>query len=156
MGLGLAALLVFALRVPASGGALGATVQMKAVAPGELIIRNFSFFAARGISAGGPRSQGRLKVQNITVGPADVRFRLRPRSHELDEALRVELRAGGRTLASGTLGELERWSRPVRIGLQETAAVGFRAWLPRDAQKWQGRSVMIEVEARVRLADSGK
>lgn len=151
-GLAIAAMLVFALRVPASGGELGATVQMKATAPGELIIRDFSFFSASGLSAGGPARNGTLEVQNITVGPADVRFRLKPRSPELDDALQVELRAGGRTLASGSLGRLKRWSRPVRVGLQETESVRFRAWLPGDAERWQGRSVMVEVEPRVRLA----
>src|SRR5215210_8592648 len=102
-GLALAALLVLAFRVPVSSHSLGAGVRMAAVAPGEVHVpRSDAFLKVGGLEPGGRSVAAALPVTNVTRGPVDVRLRARMTNHDLDDALHVQLRSGGRLLASGT------------------------------------------------------
>jgi hypothetical protein len=146
-GLALAALLVLAFRVPASGQSLGAGVRMVAMAPGELHVEQTgAFLNADRLKPGGKSARGPLRVRNVTRGPVDVRLRARKVGHELDRAVHVELRAGGRMLASGSLAGLRRWTRPLRLARAEERTVRVRAWIPAGTPDTAGRRVAVELE----------
>ena len=151
-GLALAALLVLAFRVPASGQSLGAGVRMAAMAPGELNVpRTDAFLEAGQLRPGGKPARAALPVRNVTRGPVDVRLRARNVGHELDRAVHVELRAGGRTLSSGSLAGLRRWTRSVRLDRAETRTVRVRAWIPAGTPDTAGRRVAVELELDAEL-----
>jgi hypothetical protein len=151
-GLALAALVVFGFRVPASGQTLGAGVRITAVAPGEVHVpRTGAFLEAGRLAPGGKPAQAALPVTNVTRGPVDVRLRARAASHGLDRALRVELRAGGRTLTAGTLADLRRWTRSLRLERAQERTVSVRTWIPAGAQDTIGRRVAVELELDARL-----
>ena len=150
-GLALAALLVLAFRVPASGQGLGAGLRVVAAAPGELHVPGGAVLAARGLTPGGRSVRGSLPVQNVTRGPVEVRLRARGGGHDLDRALRVTLRVGGRHLASGPLARLRRWSRPVRVERGEERTVRAAAWIASGARDTAGRRVALDLELDARL-----
>src|SRR5687767_10104217 len=82
-GLAVAALLVLAFRVPASGQGLGAGVRIVAAAPGELHVPDGgAVLAARGLMPGGRSVRGTLPVRNVTRGPVNVRLRARSAGHD--------------------------------------------------------------------------
>ena len=154
-GLALAALLVLAFRVPASGQELGAGVRITAAAPGELHVpapRGGAFLAARGLTPGGRSVRATLPVRNVTRGAVDVRLRARGGGHELDRGLHVELRARDRRLASGPLAGLRRWSRSLRVGRGAERTVQVRAWIVAGADNTAGRHVALDLELDARLA----
>ena len=158
-GLALAVLLVLAFRVPASGQALGAGVRITAASPGELHVpapAGGAFLAARGLMPGGRSVRATLPVRNVTRGPVDVRLRARGGGHELDRALQVELRAGGRRLASGPLAELRRWSRSLRVERGAERTVRARAWIAAGAVGTTGRRAELDLELDARLAEASK
>ena len=114
-GVAMAVLLLFAVRVPSSSGALGAGLRLTAVPPGDLTVSTDPVLVARDLVAGGRAAQGRLRLRNISAGPVSARIRLRPADRSLDHGLNVRLQAGDRVLAAGPLGSLRRWSRAVAI-----------------------------------------
>ncbi len=151
-GLAFAALLVLAFRVPASGQSLGAGVHMAAMAPGEIHVpRTDAFLKAGQLEPGGKSARAALPVRNVTRGPVDLRLRARTGSHELDHALHLQLRAGGRMLASGSLAGLHRWSRSLRLGRAEERSIGVRAWIPEGTEDTVGRRVAIDLELDAEL-----
>lgn len=152
-GLALAAVLVLAFRVPASGQTLGAGVRIAAAAPGELHVPDRGAFLAAGqLTPGGRSVRAALPVRNVTRGPVDVRLRARGGGRELDRGLYVELRSGGRRLASGPLAGLRRWSRPVRVERGGERTVHARAWIAPGADGTAGRRVALDLELDARLA----
>jgi hypothetical protein len=156
-GLALAALMVLAFRVPASGQSLGAGVRMVAVAPGELHVPTTgAFLKAGGLEPGGTPARAALAVRNVTRGSVDVRLRARTENHDLDGSLHVQLRAGGRTLASTTLAGLRRWSRAVRLKKAEERVLRVRAWIPRGSEDTTGRRVAVDLELDAQLAKAGR
>ncbi|HYN90771.1 MAG TPA: hypothetical protein VER75_02535 [Thermoleophilaceae bacterium] len=145
-GLALAALLVLSFQVPASGQSLGAGVRMLAMAPGEVHVpRAGAFLSARGLTPGGEPARGSLPVTNVTRGAVDVRLRARKGGRELDRSLHVELRAGGRRLASGPLSRLRHWSRSLRVERGEERIVRVRAWIPAGTPGTAGRRVALQL-----------
>jgi hypothetical protein len=152
-GLALAALMVLALRVPASGQSLGAGVRMAAVAPGEVHVpRTGAFLNVGGLEPGGKSARATLPVRNVTRGPVDVRLRARVANHDLDRAVHVQLRAGGRTLASSSLGDLHEWTRSLRLNTAEERVVRVRAWIPKGTDNTIGRRVAVDLELDAELA----
>ncbi len=143
---------MLAFRVPASGQELGAGVRVTAGAPGELHVPGGAFLAARGLTPGGRSVRGTLPVRNVTRGPVEVRLRARRGGHELDRGLHVELRAGGRRLASGPLARLRRWSRPLTVERGGERTVHARAWIASGAEGTAGRHVALDLELDARLA----
>lgn len=151
-GLALAALLVLAFRVPASGQSLGAGVRIAAMAPGEVHVPGAGAFLKAGqLKPGGRSARAALPVGNVTRGPVDVRLRARMESHELDRAVHVQLRAGGRTLSSGSLTQLRDWTRPVRIARADERTIRVRAWIPAGADNTMGRHVAVKLELDAEL-----
>ena len=156
-GLALAALMVLAFRVPASSQSLGAGVRMVAVAPGELHVPDRdAFLKARGLEPGGRHARAALPVRNVTRGPVDVRLRVRMTSHDLDRAVHVQLRAGGRTLASTTLAGLRRWTRSLRLKKGQERVIRVRAWIPRGSADTTGRVVAVDLELDARLIEASR
>ena len=151
-GLALAALLVLAFWVPASGDSLGAGVRMAAVAPGEVHVpREDSFLTVTGLEPGGKSARALLPLTNVTRGPVDVRLRARMGNHDLDRAVHVQLRTGGRTLASTTLAGLRDWTRPLRLERAELQIVRVRAWIPEGVDDTVGRRVAVDLELDAKL-----
>lgn len=145
---------MLAFRVPASGQMLGAGVRMVASAPGELHVPDGgAFLMARDLTPGGRAAEAALPVLNVTRGAVDVRLRARRGGHELDRALHVELRAGGRRLASGPLARLRRWSRPVRVERGAERTVHARAWIAPGAGGTAGRSIALDLELDANLVE---
>jgi hypothetical protein len=155
-GLALAALLVLAFRVPASGQSLGTDVRMTAKAPGEVHVPTYSFLDARQLAPGGNPARGALSMRNVTSGPVDVRLRAREGGRDLDRSLHVELRAGRRTLTSGPLGDLRRWTRSVRLDHAAERTIRVRAWIPADAPDTVGRRVALNLELDAELAKASR
>jgi hypothetical protein len=150
-GLALAALLIFAMRVPASSQPLGTDVRMEAVRPGELDLGpKPMLLAAKGLQPG-DEVRGALPVRNITVGPVIVRLRARAASRDLDDVLHVELRAGRRRLGAGPLGALRRIPHGFEIGRGESRVLRARAWLPAGTRNFEGRSARISLRLRTEL-----
>jgi hypothetical protein len=156
-GLALAALLVLAFRVPASSQLLGAGVRITAAAPGEVHVpRTDAFLRVGKLTPGGKPAQATLPLRNVTRGPVDVRLRARMATHDLDRAVRVELRAGGRTLASGTLASLRRWTRPLRLERAHERTMRVRAWIPAGTQDTVGRRVAVKLELDAELVKAAR
>ena len=156
-GLALAALMVLAFRVPASGQSLGAGVRMTAVAPGEVHVpRTGAFLKAGGLEPGGKSVRATLPVTNVTRGPVDVRLRARMGNHDLDRAVHVQLRAGGRTLASTTLAGLRDWTqlsaaeqgRGARRPRARLDPGGHRATRPAAGWPWTSSSTLSSPRCR--------
>jgi hypothetical protein len=151
-GLALAALMVLAFRVPASGQSLGAGVRMAAVAPGEVHVPTTgAFLKVDGLEPGGRFARATLPVTNVTRGPVDLRLRARMANHDLDRALHVQLRAGSRTLASTTLGGLRQWTSSLRLDRAEERVVRVRAWIPDGTANTTGRRVAVNLELDAEL-----
>ena len=139
-GFALAALLVFAMRVPASDQPLGAGVRVEVLRPGELDADDDPvLISARNLAAGEAR-RGAVTLRNITVG--DVRVRVRIRARGLGRAVRLELRQGGRKLRRSFL--LER---------ADTTKLRARAWIPAGAQGYEGRSAQVALALRTELVE---
>lgn len=155
-GLALAALGLASWRVSAGTVAPGADVTVSAAPSGELALRPATpIVDARGLAPGKRRrASGRLRVRNLTAARLDVRMRAVADGDGLDRLLRLEVAAGGRSLARGTLEELASWSRrrlALNVGAERTLAV--RAWLPRsvgDAHRALAADVRIELRASPR------
>jgi hypothetical protein len=156
-GLALAALLVLAFRVPASSQLLGAGVRFTAVAPGELHVpRTDAFLEVGKLTPGGRAARATLPVTNVTRGPVDVRLRAQMATHDLDNAVRVELRAGARTLASGTLAGLRDWTRPLRLERADERTIHVRAWIPAGTEDTVGRRVTVQLELDAELVKAAR
>lgn len=138
--------------MPASGHTLGAGFRMVAAAPGELHVPDGgAFLVANDLTPGGRSARAVLPVRNVTRGPVQVRVRARGGGRDLDRGLHVELRAGGRRLASGPLARLRRWSRPVRVEHGGEQTIRARAWIPDRAADTAGRRVSLELELDANL-----
>jgi hypothetical protein len=150
-GLVLAALALLSWRVPASGEELGLDVRLVAMPPGELLVEQTGpFVSGRALTPGGRAAEGSLTVRNIAGRRLAFRVRGLPSARGVDRILQVELRVGGRRLASGPLGDLRAWTgRSFELDASETAALTARAWLPEGTGRgWAGRILDVTVELR--------
>jgi hypothetical protein len=156
-GLALAALLVLAFRVPASSELLGAGVRITAMAPGELHVPSSDAFLKVGkLTPGGEPARASLPLRNVTRGPVDVRVRAQMATHELDHAVRIELRADGQKLASGPLAGLRRWTRSLTLERADERTLRVRAWIPAGTNDTVGRRVAVTLELDAKLVKSGR
>jgi hypothetical protein len=151
-GLALAALLVLAFRVPASSELLGAGVRITAMAPGELHVPSSDAFLKVGkLTPGGEPARASLPLRNVTRGPVDVRVRASMATHDLDHAVRVELRSDGQKIASGTLADLRHWTRSLRLERADERTMRVRAWIPAGTDNTIGRRVAVQLELDAKL-----
>jgi hypothetical protein len=156
-GLALAALMVLAMWVPASSQSLGAGVRMAAVAPGEVDVPSTgAFLKVGGLEPGGKSARATLPVRNVTRGPVNVRLRASMGNHDLDRAVHVQLRVGGRTLASTTLAGLRRWTGALRLKKAEERVVRVRAWIPEGTNDTVGRRVAVDLELAAELTKASR
>jgi hypothetical protein len=156
-GLALAALLVLAFRVPASSELLGAGVRFTAMAPGEVHVpRTDTFLQVGKLTPGGKPARAALPLTNVTRGPLDVRVRAQMTTHDLDRAVRVELRTGGRVLSSGTLAGLRRWTPPLRLERAGERTIRVRAWIPAGTEDTVGRRVGVKLELDAELVKAAR
>lgn len=96
------------------------------VAPTGAVVRAHGLTAARGAVS------GQFTIRNQTPALLAVRPRAVPSSRTLDDLLRVELRAGGRRIFEGPLGELRSGpDSTVRLAPGEQRAIAVRARLVR-------------------------
>ena len=85
---------------------------MLATPTGELrVYPTGAFLRARGLGPKDRAVRGTLLVENVSPVPGRVRVRAVAPERDVDGVIRVRVRGEGRTLFSGTLGELRRWSR---------------------------------------------
>lgn len=101
-------------------------------------------------AAGAPK--GAFTLRNQTPVALGVRFRARPSIPDLDGLLRVRIGAAGRTLYTGSLGDLRRWTaRSLALRSGQRARVEVRAWVPESARDgYQGRIADVTFELRSR------
>jgi hypothetical protein len=156
-GLALAALLVFAFRVPASEQSLGAGIRVQVSLPGELDAERRHLLATRDLlPVRAAAARGSLELRSITSVPVRVSARLSGGERDLDHLLRIELTAGGKRLAAGSLAELRKPSRPVRLPAGATARLRMRAWLPADVEDFDGRQARATLVLKAELPEAGR
>ncbi len=146
-GLVLAVAILQAGRLPAEGRATGAAVSMLTQPPDELAITpvGIGFLKASNLKPGSS-ALGKVEVRNLHEHRVWVSLRGRPANHDLDTALRVEIRESDRTVFTGTLAELRVWTAAFRLGGRQTKTVHFRAFVPVGAAHgYEGRSTPIEI-----------
>jgi hypothetical protein len=152
-GLVLAASFLLAWRVPASDGRLGADLRLVALVPGELTAAPNDFFlSARGMKPGEVPKSGVLRVRNITTGPVDVRVKALPSDRQLARVAQIELRSGARVLARGSVADLRRPSRPMRIPLGAVRSLRAKVWIPRSARHgYEARFADVTLDLRTHV-----
>jgi hypothetical protein len=156
-GLALATLLVLAFRIPASSELLGAGVRFTAVAPGEVHVpRTDAFLEVGKLTPGGKPARATLPLTNVTRGPLGVRVRAQMATHDLDRAVRVELRTDGRVLSSGTLADLRRWTPPLRVERAGERTIRVRAWISAGTEDTAGRRVAVKLELDAELVKAAR
>ena len=77
-------------------------------------------------------------------------------SHDLDRAVHVQLRTGGRMLASGTLADLRHWTRSLPLDRGQERTVRVRAWIPAGTDDTIGRRVAVKLELNAELAKASR
>ena len=156
VGLALAAAALSSWRVSEGPGALGAQLQMTARPTGELEVAPLGpFLSATNLRPDATGATGRLGVRNQTGAALAVQLRLVPTNADLDQALSVEVSAGGDRVAKAPLGQLRDWSsHSFRLAPGQTGDVLVRAWLPNSADRaYQGTLGEVAVDFRVDRVD---
>lgn len=151
LGVSLVAVAVGSWRIPTSAATLGADVKLVATPPGELeLSQDGPVASGRALKPGRGQATGRLSVHNITGRRLALSVRALPSNRDLDPLMRLELRSRGRVVASGTLGELRRWSgRGLELARGERARLEARMWIPRGAGRgYEGRITDVTLEFR--------
>jgi hypothetical protein len=136
-------------RVPADAGAgVGAEVRVAASRTGELDVAPVGELLVTSNLHPGRERAARLTVTNRTGDPARVRLRALGAPGDLDGTLLVRVTVRRRTLYSGGLGGLRRWTRRFLLAPGQSAPVVVRAGLMPGARGYEGRSVDVTLEPR--------
>jgi hypothetical protein len=152
LGLSLALVALVQARVPAGTGEVPAYASLKAEAAVELgIAPAGSELLHDRVIEPGTSVSGLLEVSNLSGEPVAAKPRLRALRGELPATLPVELRAGTKTLYSGSLGDFDA---SLRLGPRAEQRLRLRLSMPRDgARGLQGRSVALIMRFAARKAD---
>jgi hypothetical protein len=147
-GFCLAAVIVYAGRLPAEGRVAGAEVTMRTQPPAALAVdpAGVPFLHVRDLRPGASE-RATLRIRNLLARPVRVTVRARSTSRDLDRALHVELRVAGRHRFSGTLGDLRASSSAFPLAAFERAVVALRVASRPGAA---GRSADVELTWRAR------
>jgi hypothetical protein len=140
-------------RVAGGNGVAGADVVFAANPVGELGVRPVGPFASGvGLMPDGRSISGRVTVANQTGRLLIVRVRALPNTKELNSVLRVQLRAGTRTLYAGSLeGLAQRGTAPFELARGQSRSLRLRAWLPSSLRHgFGGRTDAITFDWHVR------
>jgi hypothetical protein len=91
---------------------------------------------------GSAETTGRLAVRNQHSTSSDVRIQAQASDHHLDSILRVELTAAGRSVFTGTLGQLRNATTgSFRLAPHQRSDLHIRAWLPTSASAGYQRRI---------------
>jgi hypothetical protein len=148
-GVGLAAAVLLAGRVPAEGRPLDARVSLAATATGGVAVSpERRVVASRRLAPGGPALRGRVRLLNQTSRSVSVLVRAASAERALDPIVRVELRASGARPLRTTLGGLRRWRRlGTTLARQTERRIAMRVWLPASVTGGhEGRRAEITLE----------
>jgi hypothetical protein len=150
-GAGVAVVAVFGWEVEGRTQAPPARVVLETASQDDLTITPAGVTsAAQDLTAGGRDEslERKLGFANPTAGAVLVRVHARPATGDLDDHLRVRVKAAGQAaLFDGQLGELRTGSRPFALGAFEGTDVRVLAWLPADAEEgWEARNETIRLE----------
>ncbi len=155
VGVGACLLALTAWGLPTQGSAPGLDLRLIVAPPGELTVDPAGVLAsARAMQAGEGPARGAIEVRNIAGRPLLVRPVALPSVKELAQTVRLRAATGGRTLATGTLGSLERPRGPgVEVPAGGARRIAISAWLPPGETGYRGRILDVTIELRVRLAE---
>jgi hypothetical protein len=152
VGIALVALVVVAFRVPGGSGALGADVIVAIAPTGELgVSRPGPFLTVTGLRPGADERSS-VTVHNQTDKTLLVGLRALPDSRDLDDVLRLEVRAGDKTLFRGPLGRLRKGVSLGTFGSGDRRRLEVRTSLPASLRGgYAGRIETVSLRLRSRV-----
>jgi hypothetical protein len=145
----IATAVLLGVGVPARAPAGGLDLAVRASQTGELAVARADrpLFARRGLRAGGGGASGGTTVRNQSPVPLFVTVRARSETPDLDDALAIAVRAGGRTVYRGSVRGLRHGSASWSMPAGDRTPLSVRAWLPAGARTgWEGRSIDVGLE----------
>jgi hypothetical protein len=151
VGLSLALVALVQARVPAGTGEVPAFASLKAEPSEKLGVAPVAreLLSARRLLPG-ESVTGRVQVANLTGAPLAVRPRLETAAGDAPASLRIELRAGGRTIYDGSLAGFHP---SVRLGVRASRRLRIRIAAPRaHAREIEGRSFALQLRWRTSRA----
>jgi hypothetical protein len=149
LGLGLAASVVAASRIPAGAGVLGADVHLVVAPTGELAVkRSGMVLQGTGLTPASDPAIGVVQVLNQTGSALDVHLRGIPDTPGLDRTLWISVTGpAGEEVYGGALGGFRDWSTAgvtLRPGAWRTFR--FEAWVPGDVGPgYVGRMAQVDL-----------
>jgi hypothetical protein len=152
-GLAAVAVSVPSLKTARGEGSLGLDLRMSVLATGELAIGGDPLIVnARRLVPGSTHdaARGSTVLANQTGGPLTVHVATLPSSVQLSDQLMVELRAGGRRFARGTIAQLRSGARSFTIPYRGHRRLSVRAWLPasiKDGYRGALQDVSLELRS---------
>jgi hypothetical protein len=135
--------------VPARAPASGLDLAVRASQTGELAVARAGrpLASRRALRAGSGSAAGSTTIRNQSPVPLFVSVRARSQTPDLDDALAIAVRAGGRTVYRGSVRGLRRGSASWAMPAGGRTALRVRAWLPsRTRSGWEGRQVDLGLE----------
>jgi hypothetical protein len=152
-GLALAVVLVLGWRVDPGASELGLELRVIVNSTGELAVSPAGEIAVgRQLQPRTDRDriEAKASIRNQTAQDRRVNVRGLPSSRDLDDLLLVTVRAGGRQLFRGPLGELRRPTRrSLRLESGRSARLTVSARLPEDVRSgYQARIEDLTLELR--------
>lgn len=156
-GLAIAVVLVLGWRVTPGSEALGLELRLIVNSTGEVGVAPAGEIAVgRRLEPRTDRDRvdGRTTVRNQTARAVRLTVRARPSSRDLDDRLVVTVRAGGRRLFQGPLGELRRATRhSLYLAPGRSARLSVSARIPaRVTSGYQARIEDLTLELRTGAA----
>jgi hypothetical protein len=149
LGLGLAASVVAASRIPAGAGVLGADVHVVVAPTGELAVkRSGVVLQGTGLTPASDPASGAVQVLNQTGNALDVHLRGIPDTPGLDRTLWISVTGpGDEEVYRGALGGFRDWSTVgVTLRPGEWRTFRFEAWVPGDVGPgYVGRMAQVDV-----------
>jgi hypothetical protein len=148
-GIAIAAAVLIGAGVPARAPAGGLDLSVRTSQTGELAVAGAERPLARrrGLRAGLGSAAGETTVRNESPVPLFVTVRARSETPDLDDALAIAVRAGGRIVYRGSVRGLRGGSASWSMRAGARTPLRVRAWLPPGARPgWEGRSVDLGLE----------
>jgi hypothetical protein len=154
LGIGVAASIVAAQRIPAGAGVLGADVHLVVAPIGELAVKPSGIvLTGTGLTPASDPVTGSVQVLNQTGSVLDVHVRGVPDTHGLDRTLWIAVTGpDDEEIYRGALGGFRNWSSvgvTMRPGRWSTFS--FEAWVPGDVGPgYAGRIAQVDLGFIVR------
>lgn len=148
LGVLLATASLAAWRVPSGQKTLGAAVNVEALQTGAIGVLPLHPFVNAPSLLPGRTASGKVTLRNQTGVPMAVRLKALPSTHDLDSLLKVDVRAGSRSLYDGNLGGLRTTgTQPLRLAGGASSTLAVSASLPAEARSgYQGRLLDISLQ----------